>query len=210
MRATSSTTSNVFSRLTAPTKATIGKSRRVEDRKTRDEWRREMDAKMEQEEEDMNMGGFVLKEQRYKKTLGSRSPMGVKATKRSATAATVGKISKGGTLNYPGSPHKTTTRTIWKNGITQTISTTSYKSSKTQYRGASSSSQTHHHISGGSKWKQIIYEIIGDEGQVEYVTEDGSLVDAELIKGSPEKHITYEIVKEGGEGQINYELSEGK
>ena len=63
----STATSNVFSRLTAPTKAAIGKSRRQEDRNAREQWTKSMNQQLDYEESLMNMGGFVLKEQRYKK-----------------------------------------------------------------------------------------------------------------------------------------------
>lgn len=85
-RTTTSSGGGVFSRLTAPTKATIGKSKRKEDKDTRDEWRKTMNSQLAHEESLMNMGGFVLKEQRYKKMADQRSPMSAKQKKRDRVA----------------------------------------------------------------------------------------------------------------------------
>lgn len=75
-------TSNVFSRLTAPTKAAIGKSKRQEDKSAREEWRKTMNSQIAYEESLINMGGFVMKEQRYKPMAGSRSPQSAKTKKK--------------------------------------------------------------------------------------------------------------------------------
>lgn len=89
--------SNVFSRLTAPTKSAIGKSRRKEDKSAREEWRKTISHQLSEDERNTNMGGFVLKEQRYKK-MGARSPLSAKhrspksAKHKSRKAATVSKI----------------------------------------------------------------------------------------------------------------------
>lgn len=74
--------SNVFSRLTAPTKAAIGKSKRKEDKTAREEWRKTMNSQIAYEESLMNMGGFVMKEQRYKPSAASRSPQSAKLKKK--------------------------------------------------------------------------------------------------------------------------------
>lgn len=87
-----SASSTVFSRLSAPTKATIGKSKRAEDKRVRDEWRKTMDSQQDLEESNMNMGGFVLKEQRYKKLADTRSPMGTNYKKRPSTAVANGEV----------------------------------------------------------------------------------------------------------------------
>lgn len=104
----------MFSRLTAPTKATIGKSRRTEDKKTREEWRKTINSQIDYDESQMNMGGFVLKEQRYKKTTASRSPISNKYKKRPMTAATTGEVST--------SYNVTTTQKIIKSGKNQITS----------------------------------------------------------------------------------------
>jgi hypothetical protein len=82
---TSTTGSNVFSRLTAPTKATIGKSKKQEDREQREEWRKTINSQLDYEESLMNMGGFVMKDQRYKRTAAQRSPQTAKASKTTTT-----------------------------------------------------------------------------------------------------------------------------
>ena len=114
LRTSSASGGDVFSRLTAQTKTSMGKSRRIEDRQAREEWKNNMDSQLEYEESMMNMGGFVLKEQRYKKLEDSRSPVTTKTKKRYMKAATTGKID---------STYGVTTRTIWKDGKKQIITT---------------------------------------------------------------------------------------
>lgn len=82
---TSTAVSGVFSRLTAPTKATIGKSKRQEDREQREEWRKTMNSQLDYEESLINMGGFVMKDQRYKRTAAQRSPQTAKSSKMTKT-----------------------------------------------------------------------------------------------------------------------------
>jgi len=80
-----STTNSVFSRLTQSTKSAIGKSKRANDKEVREQWRQNMNKKLEEEEEKMNMGGFVLKEQRYKKVADAKSPKPTKSSNYSKT-----------------------------------------------------------------------------------------------------------------------------
>ena len=126
---TTTSTSNVFSRLTAPTKATIGKSKRENDKKLREEWRQSVNSQLEQEESMMNMGGFVLKEQRYKKMGASRSPVSAKTKKRPTTAATTG--------NVKTWTEATTTRTVYRDG--KKVTNVSRTSSQQQHHSASQS-----------------------------------------------------------------------
>ena len=51
-----------------------------------------MDSQLDLEESNMNMGGFVLKEQRYKKIADSKSPMGTNYKKRPSTAIANGEV----------------------------------------------------------------------------------------------------------------------
>jgi hypothetical protein len=106
-----SASSTVFSRLSAPTKATMGKSKREEDKTVRDEWRKTMDSQRDQEESNMNMGGYALKEQRYKKLADSKSPIGTHYKKRPSTAIATGEVR----TNYNGTKTQkqpTSTRNI--------------------------------------------------------------------------------------------------
>lgn len=128
---TTTSTSNVFSRLTAPTKATIGKSKRENDKKMREEWRQTMNSQLEYEESLMNMGGFVLKEQRYKKIGGSRSPVSAKTKKRPTTAATTG--------NVKTWTEATTTRTVYRNGKKVTTTSRTSSNNQNQHHSASKS-----------------------------------------------------------------------
>ena len=88
MHSTSGGATNVFSRLTQPTKTHIMKSRRAEDRRTKDEWRSSMNKQIEYEESLMNEGGFVLKEQRYKKVGDSFTPGSANRKAKQTTSVT--------------------------------------------------------------------------------------------------------------------------
>lgn len=126
-----SASSTVFSRLSAPTKATMGKSKREEDKMVREEWRKTMNSQRDQDESNMNMGGFVLKEQRYKKMADSRSPMSTKYKKRPSTAIATGEVR----TNY----NVATTQKIMKSGQKQPISSRNMKGSNRN----SATSQSH-------------------------------------------------------------------
>jgi len=199
-KTTTSSSGNVFSRLAAPTKATMGKSRRLEDQRNREEWKRDVDMQIEQEDQMVNKGGFVLKEQRYRKSAASGSPLSSKYKKRPGTAVTTSKITRS---SYQGPT--ATTKTVWKGGKKQVITTTTEGSRTIRSGGLSGS-------------KKVSYQYSGTDGSAEYEIIDGKRVKITKTTGSRtiksngltgSKEVTYQY-SGGVGGEDQYQIINGK